>query len=655
LGPLAVTGFYSLICFVYLANPPTNDIAPHRVPDARYVFYVWIVMSAFVLDWSRVGLANLEAAALMHPSLAPNSAMELMWHADSNWFNFLWWLRAIRNLVLHLWLSIGSLSGPRRQYATLKPDKLWCYLSFTSFLLFISIPLSSLTMEPKDAFVPSSERALVLGPGPSTFNLGSLYNLPQQIRNEWRSGRPTTPKGKALLYAPAKTKNVSTTYYDDIINSVNRNNSIQIFAGPVVNELVSGNAWGLQSNITCQAVPKEDLKLISVLGFDDYALLDFMNSTDPHFKPSSTFHFSMTPSWVNETGIYHNAALYSLIAAADGAHYGSSPYTLPDNRDVYTLDYATGHTTEVSIGLLEIFLWQGPIRERDDTMDDLLKSTSKIIAINSTSRGGIEKPIPIAGFGVQCSVESAVGNATLDPAHRTYSGFRNGTSSVGNGGDSDVWGVQMCALQSLGVLEGYSFGPRNAKTDDSTWLALHQALGIAPYSSPNASTYLGEMTHRALRPEDLQKGMLKLLGAAVVTSMDQGWQDSWFGNLYGLKKVKYLEPFVFPWKGALGLLVVWTLLTVPASVWMLFTRRWAPTLDGFEMFKFGARHVKEVNQFQGTQFGECESLRTIPGMVGIASGVAPASSYGLIGLSERRANPNTCYTFDAMEAAPARD
>jgi hypothetical protein len=182
-------------------------------------------------------------------------------------------------------------------------------------------------------------------------------------------------------------------------------------------------------------------------------------------------------------------------------------------------------------------------------------------------------------------------------------------------------------------------------------------LGILPYSAEPVKGNEGiavPTIHRALRPEDLQVAILKLLGEVVISYMDSGGQDVWKGDLYRLKPVKYLRPGIIPWKLVLGLLVLWTMLTVPASVWMLFTRRWATTLNGFELFKFGARNAREVNDFKGTQFAECESLRTIPGMVGMVPGMAPASSYGLIGLSECRANPKARYTFNQMEAASSR-
>lgn len=130
---------------------------------------------------------------------------------------------------------------------------------------------------------------------------------------------------------------------------------------------------------------------------------------------------------------------------------------------------------EASVALFEIFLWQGYTSGEDDTMNQLLNSSSKMLTITSTSTEISGKNTSIAGFDVQCSVQFAVGNATVDPAHRTYSGFRQGTVAVSTKGDADIYGVQICALQSLRSLgqDSYKLTPHNAEDSDSTWLAVH--------------------------------------------------------------------------------------------------------------------------------------------------------------------------------------
>lgn len=661
IGPLAVTAFYGLICFRYLAHPPKNGIAPHRILDARWVFYGWFIVVVLILDWARTGLANFEAAALMHPYLAPDSAMQLMWHTDSNWSNFLWWLRAIRNHAL--WLFPRRFSGPSSPYASSRPGWLWWFLSGITVLLFISIPLSGLTMELTDALVQSSAKAAILGPSPDTFNLRGPREISQRIRSNWRAGRPTTPPGKGIIYAPVTASDVSALYYEDKMNSASGDDVIQVFTGPTVDDVVYGDAWGLEAKIACRPVPKTELRLIAVADFDDYALLSWVDDDDqPTFRPRNELSYIANPVWISESGMHGTRTLYSLVAAADGSHGSVTPYGQLGNHDLNTLDSLTRPRNETTVAVFEAYLWQGyTANASDDTMTKLLGNDSTLFA-KSTASASDYRPhlspdiFPVVGFGVQCSVQSAVGNATIDPAHRTYSNFRQGTLAAWSGYLHGVFPLQVCALQSLGMLDpfGYNFSAYDTRFSDSTWLAAHQALGMLPYQKevldrPENVTP-AHMLHKALEPQQLQTAMLKLLGEGLIVLMDRGGHAMWKDGLYGFERVKYLEPGIVPWQWAFGLLALWAFLTVAASTLMLSTKRWAPTLNGFEMFKFGARHFDEVNRFQGTQFRECDSLRTVPGMVGVISGKASASSYRLIGLSTYPADPQARYVLDNLEA-----
>jgi len=166
IGPWLVVAYYAFICFAFLRNPPSNDIVPHIYVDAQWIFYAWFVLAILMLDWARAGLANIEAAALMHPRLAPSTASELMWHTDSKWANPLWWLRAGRAAVVSFYRRIRS----RSNHKVSAPDWPWVLLALTSLLLIVSLPLSSLTMEARDVFTYTNTRAKIFGPNSTTFN-----------------------------------------------------------------------------------------------------------------------------------------------------------------------------------------------------------------------------------------------------------------------------------------------------------------------------------------------------------------------------------------------------------------------------------------------------------------------------------------------------
>jgi hypothetical protein len=106
------------------------------------------------------------------------------------------------------------------------------------------------------------------------------------------------------------------------------------------------------------------------------------------------------------------------------------------------------------------------------------------------------------------------------------------------------------------------------------------------------------------------------------------------------------------------LLAVWAFSTsFSALVAVLFTVvGWAPTLSGFELFKFGAQYQNEVQQFETVDFQGCtRSLTAIPGMVETLpwTGTAGAGQVGFIGLRERVVDKgvNVKYILDSERAA----
>lgn len=641
LGPSLVLGYYSFVCVYFLANPPLNNIVSSSRVDGRWIFYLWFIISIFILDWARSGLANIEASALMHPGLAPESAMELMWHADSNWNNALWWFRALRNNAR--WIFSKS---QRRRNDLSRPGGLWWLLSFITLLVFVAVPLGGLTMEITDAYVYDTKKALIVGPVSETFNYLRFTNLPNQIRAAWRSGRDTTPSDSSILYAPEGSLDVSTAYYQDQILPNMENPMIRIFAGPAVNEVVGGKAWGLSANISCRTTPKVDLKLFDAYDFNNYTIKDGV--------------FPGIVQWINETGIYTEKNAYSLMVASDGATYGDPPYCHKSNHDSMTLDNYTRPLTEVTTGVLEAYLWQGLMPGKDDaTMDQLLQSASESISV-ATAFSNFSSlyeriEIPIIGFGVHCDVISAVGTADVDPARRTYSSFLRG-SSRSLGTDQMAYPVQVQAFRAIADYDQrtYKLQARDASQTDSSWVAAHFAIGLLPYldkmDARDTIPSEPDVSFPALTPLNLTNAMYKLLGESVIALMGPGTHNSSYGDLYGLKPIRYLKPGSVDWRIVLGLLSLWTLLFLSASIWMAFQRRWASSLTGFEFFKFGAQNPVHVNNFSSRRFEKCTPLRNIPGMVGTLSGNVIDGDEGFIGLSKQEAMMNGMFVYDRAKS-----
>lgn len=630
LGPLLVLGFYSFVCFYFLNNPLVNNIIPSTRVDGRWVFYSWYIISVFILDWARSGLANLEAAALMNPRLAPGSGMEFMWHIDSNWDNVLWLFRACRNTSR--WLVSMLRTNPGRQQHVSRPGALWWMLSATTVLLFIAVPLSGLSMEITDAYTYSTKKALILGPQSNNFNWKGVYItlLCHRIRQNWSSGRPTAYSDAAILYAPQGYKNVSTTYYQDQILQ-NKEPNIRIFAGPSVNEMVVGRAWGLSANLSCRATRTREMKLIDMLGFGEFRIKGQMHINN------RTLITSFNESY------YSNKTAFALVVAADGTHSGPSPYNNISNHDYFTLDSIHAHRPrgDVTNATFEAYLWQGKFRSFEgDAMNQLLTDGSGYVTVSAVNN------VPIAGFGVHCDVKSAVGSADLDPAHRTFSSFRRGFAQELSGG-STIYPIQILALHVLRI--GHRSHGRPDKINSRTiWRDAYSAFALRPDAENESEGHPKKAPF--LFVDEFATSVYKLLGETVITVMDPGFIASSYGDLYGLRHIIYLKPGIVPWQPVLILLSLWTFIVVSTSVWMAFTRRWAPSLNAFELFKFGAQYTADVNALSSTRFQECGQLAAMPGMVGTLSGNPQDGEYGFIGLSHHVAPKDGKYVFDRAQA-----
>src|SRR5271163_330666 len=95
LGPCLFTAFYLLIVCVYLLRPSVNGVIPYFPIPAQGLFFAFFVVSIFIFDWARSGIAGFEAAALMKPRLAPKNALQFMWHADRAWGSPGGWYKAL--------------------------------------------------------------------------------------------------------------------------------------------------------------------------------------------------------------------------------------------------------------------------------------------------------------------------------------------------------------------------------------------------------------------------------------------------------------------------------------------------------------------------------------------------------------------------------
>lgn len=680
LGPVAVTGFYLFIVLEYLSRPSLNNISPSRVIDGKGVFYAFFILSVFVLEWAKSGLAGFEAWALMQPRFAPANANQLMWHADRAWGSVSGWWKA--SLV-----SMHFLRHRKRKREQWQgPSGLWFYLASCSLIFFVAVPLAGLSMEPGPSVKLGERQVAIIGSNQSTFDTQQSVSIAQSADGRWRQGNPTTPQGETILYAPEAIRNASRVFLEDearsIYNSQPQNDNgkgpnITFFSGPAVGERVHGDAWGLLANIPCVPVnPFTGLRLLNVTSVDDWTA----KISDGHIVNAS--------EWRSFTQI---ASSYTLHADSSSWHitpgFGVNySYVMTSDRDISNMlsDYSDDIPVspvprpEIPIqGSVEMVLWQSINTAQGFSADQdqewfNMKDNAMVVASGD-----------YLGYGLQCSVYSSVGTASLSPITNTFSDFRPQQAAYGNTFLSwdavqnlGVYAIQTlvyAAFTSAGVnWQGYDQSSHLCTTETifstcNGWFGANIATNGRPMRIPisggdpnknNTESSGFIIQYPAISPKRMALAMHKLFGEVAIALMATGpgnWTDP---ALKGLDPITDIVPGVLPYQLVMALLALWTLLTVlpqlliPSS---FFGRRWASVLDGFAMFRFGAEWKDAVHELRGGDLSshETSSLRHVPGMVGdLESGRSreaggASQALGFVGLSRYRAetSPSRLYTY----------
>ncbi|KAI9786109.1 MAG: hypothetical protein M1839_007519 [Geoglossum umbratile] len=640
LGPILVVGFYLFIVQVYIRRPAINGIIQGYPTDPKRVFYIWSVLSVFVLDWAKSGLAGVEAAALMIPEWAPKNACQLIWHTDREWGGPGGWWKAAILLSQRMGYRFGLAQDAVRSRG---PAKLWYFLSLNSLLFFIAVPLSGFTMDRNQSLRYGNSKVLIAGVNETTFDTRTSPFIWEAANSRWRQGHPTTPTADTILYAPAGTKNVSTKFYDDAIHDPEASAPISFFSGPQVSERAYGRAWGLLVNVTCVAAnPYRDLKLLNVTSpekwyyplwkvGDENATLATDNATviipgaPVSFRPSST--------------VYGYSA--SLLVAGDKDLLGRSDYAGVSNISSAPIPVS---------GTLEAVLWQ-------TSMDPLLPDPS-FTALKSdplvvTSSYNNNSNFTSYGFGITCNINSTVGLASLDARHRTFSQFeqtpaiasldnREPNTLGRNPGILAIHTLVLGALGNLGAVPNSTAACSDSQSITcSQWFGANVATGGVPtlLKGSDGSTTI---RYPALTPRRFQVAVYKLIGEVAIAMMALGTGE-WTGGLKGLEPADDLVAGMVSWIPIVVLLAVWMTITSTPTLFLFFKSRWASTLDGFEMFKLGAQWRDEVHEIRDRDFQHCSSLSKAPGMIGDMENKSPR---GFIGLSRNVAVTKREYVYD---------
>jgi hypothetical protein len=204
---------------------------------------------------------------------------------------------------------------------------------------------------------------------------------------------------------------------------------------------------------------------------------------------------------------------------------------------------------------------------------------------------------PMPAIGVRCTSSSAFGSADIDGYSATFSNFRPSKEIP---------------------MDGYliSFAP--ILFDGQS--GVTELFTSSGFHDPGDGQAL--MDTGCLFDGSLLSSLQYLYASAAreLTTDPNSVYDA--TNLTSSHSNKVLNRGVLPAVVPAVLLGIWTISSMIFSIAYGFRRRWAATLDGYSMFRFGAdfgQIVQKNKGFSSTENYEiCSALRDIPGLVGDA-------------------------------------
>lgn len=184
------------------------------------------------------------------------------------------------------------------------------------------------------------------------------------------------------------------------------------------------------------------------------------------------------------------------------------------------------------------------------------------------------------------------------------------------------------------------------------WLGANFATKATPIYVPVHNTtnfQIGKtIQYPTIGPERMVLAMYKLFGEVAIAMMAKGpgnWtspSNTSNSSLMGLEHASDIVTGRVPYQVVMVLLIIWVAITVLPQVFIpgfFFDRRWASTLDGFAMFRFGAEWTAQVHELYSGGMAEpgTASLKRVPGMIGDmhprrSAGAVRTGSFPLAGL-----------------------
>ena len=542
-------------------------------------------------------------------------------------------------------------------------------MALVSLLPYIALPLSGFTLELTSGYSSKGgdHRAYTVGQTKDTFLDQNLEEVFTRSFDRWRSPAPSVLYGRSAYYIPKEDdSSLDRKWLQSYPNSWPDTNRTTVFIAPQSHDIISGQSWGLESNLTCSIVSSIDqFKLLSQRNYD---------KTAPRCPPITFNSTGESPEYMglpdlcdfdvytlhppeNVSLLYLNElqGIFPVGEMEIAVSYDKSGYS---DKDVFS---------DPEPVIMEVALWQNPIeiisekcprlqKQLSNELGTIVEGMTKEFSLNAVSSlltGQRDlSPKQLSAIGVRCESRWRTGTATIDGASGSYGSFTQEAAKELLSATpvpvptavprifrselsaaislQDMYGVQ--SLQSMiddlpvnwSAGSNMDLNPTAWLASNATWLTNIYKSVDAYYRTPlycgNDPTAVGAWQQlQLINSSQLLTSIIRSYKAYAI-EMTKPPADSPFisETLFSMKSTSIIGPGQVPPIAVLVILVLWAILSSTLGVVFGIRPRWSEHLDGFSMFRFGS-HYHGLDQDEVAyvkHYSEWATLSSIPGMVG---------------------------------------
>lgn len=639
--PLALAIYY-IWTYVFWLSPSSNPSLHWKgsVPNAKFIWWSWFILSAIGPNISIYSLAGAEAGMLMTTRWRAKNTLQILTHCDKSWSGLSAW-KLLGTAV------IDRFSGKRTTQAQV--TRLWVLLFVLSTLAW-SFVLSGLTLEIGEAyFRGTTAGANVLGLDSESFDQRDTLPYMRKVLDRWQLGtEPVIPLAGSLLVREGSnlTANVSTP------NMMPADTQGYVFLSPQGSVPVTGNGWGLALRYNCTEIQRlEDFTILSKRNASNKGIQLIQNIQEDH-----GCYNVFDDSWIcvqNQTmGAIQGGLLSNVQAWLEVGANIQRNSTGPGYPSTYASSQSPGLDYEE---VLEVLLWESITGGPNGQGIGIQNPVSGIQEPHVNGTGN-----PMDAVGVRCTSYSAVGDALLDGVAGTFADFHRrdaisgsekevpgvpappptGVSAVnasyladlseipGNGGKRGNIRRLGVGVSQLFFLDNYYYD----YDQFADWISpLFSSAGFTTVTQDNPVAISGFTNYASvLQASDLRRSILLAYKSYALQAMYNGDDGQLHDGVISLNPnltASRLLPSLdkdgggIPALFVLILICFWAAGCATLSAVYGLRKRWSEELDGYSLFCFGVdaaqndpslkAHLSVMEEPQNS-----EVLVMLPGLIG---------------------------------------